>query len=86
MREAQIFVSFQYDVDFSIKELWPDGDAPDIITREAVLDLIKKDGGPNRVVSEWFFPEPNIHIGFAGFDEVGQIKQAEKLFNVKDNA
>jgi hypothetical protein len=45
----------QLDIDFptinvSVDEVWPDGDAPDDITAEAVIEKVKLDG-----VDEFFF-------------------------------
>ena len=55
MKEKQFEISFNIGHIFTIGELWPDGDAPENPTTQDVLDLIKKDGGPNRIISDWNF-------------------------------
>jgi hypothetical protein len=47
--------------DFEVDDLWPDGDAPEVITKEAVQALVDKES-PRRLMDEWFFPLPDIRI------------------------
>lgn len=45
------------DINFSIKEIWPDGDAPVNPTAQDVIDTMKEDCGSIRnLLSEWWFP------------------------------
>lgn len=48
-------ISIQYDMtfDFSIDEVWPDGDAPDNPTVEDVWNVIRECGGPRKVLEDW---------------------------------
>lgn len=61
---AHIHIEIVYGADnLEPYELWPDGDAPDVITEQDVLDLIEKDGGPSRVITDWGFqPEVRVSI------------------------
>ena len=45
MTTKTIHIDFQCAFDFSVEELWPDGDAPDEITPDAVRAVIKDCGG-----------------------------------------
>lgn len=45
MTTKTIHIDFNCAFDFSVEELWPDGDAPDEITPDIVRALIKKAGG-----------------------------------------
>jgi hypothetical protein len=40
-----IHIDFNMAFDFTVEELWPDGDAPDEITPDAVRGLIMSMGG-----------------------------------------
>ena len=60
---TSIHISADMDWDAEIAELWPDGNAPDEITADAVADLIKANGGVRRVLTEWCLVEGmELHI------------------------
>lgn len=46
-------VSISFDYDFSIDELWPNGDAPENPTVQDVVDLINKCGGVSKIICDW---------------------------------
>lgn len=50
-KSFHISVTFNYD--YSIDELWPDGDAPENPTVQDVVDLIKQCGGVRQVLHDW---------------------------------
>lgn len=41
------------EVQLSVSDIWPDGDAPENPTPQDVADLIAKCGGVRAVLSEW---------------------------------
>jgi hypothetical protein len=38
---------------FDVDDLWPDGNAPEKITGDAVMDLIEKEGGLVQALEAW---------------------------------
>ena len=50
---TSIHVSADMEWDAEIAELWPDGDAPDVITADAIVELIETSGGVRRVLRDW---------------------------------
>ena len=46
---------------FEVRDLWPDGDAPDPVTKEAVQELVDKESA-RLLMDDWFFPTPDIFI------------------------
>ena len=51
MKRFQIIFTVEATLDADA--LWPDGDAPEEPTAEAVRELIKSEGGILRVINEW---------------------------------
>ena len=49
----KVLINLDFSASLSVDELWPDGDWPDTITREAVLELINDVGGPEQAIREW---------------------------------
>jgi hypothetical protein len=45
--------SINYDVTYSVEEIWPDGDAPESPTLDDVMAVIVKCGGKRRVLEDW---------------------------------
>ena len=77
MREPRIEIEIEFSCSFAVDELWPDGDAPETIDREAVLALIEQEGW-YRTPSAWGFDKPQVRIGFVRYDLVtGRIKHGE---------
>lgn len=77
--EGRVNITLEFDCSFRLKEIWPDGDVPEVVTREEIMDLLKAEG-LFRVASAWGFPQPQVSIGFTGFDEHGRKRHAEKLW------
>lgn len=50
-KSFKISISFEYD--YSLDELWPDGDAPENPTVQDVVDLIEQCGGVRQVLHDW---------------------------------
>lgn len=50
---TQFFLSYNIEAQFTVDELWPDGDAPEHPTVEDVHRLIEECGGLERVIDEW---------------------------------
>lgn len=46
-------LTYSIMVDFSVDELWPDGDAPENPTADDVEGLIDSCGGWPRIISDW---------------------------------
>lgn len=45
--------SISCDVSLEVKDIWPDGNAPENPTVDDVLAVIKKDGGARRILDDW---------------------------------
>ncbi len=50
---TRITISVSGDFDLAVDEVWPDGDAPEVITAEAVAELMREQGVKSRVLSDW---------------------------------
>lgn len=46
-------VSLSGNVEMSVKEVWPDGDAPDNPTAEDVVEQMKREGTIPRMLENW---------------------------------
>lgn len=53
MNDPKFRISYQMDAVLSVKNLWPDGNAPENPTEEDVLKLIDNDGGILDVIHKW---------------------------------
>lgn len=51
--EPRIMIEFEFIDDLSVKDLWPDGDQPEVIDAAAVVKLIDECGGIGRVIRDW---------------------------------
>ena len=49
----KVLINLDFSASLSVDDLWPDGDWPDTITREAVLELIDDTGGAAQAIREW---------------------------------
>jgi len=58
---GRVFITFDYEVELSFEECFPDG-VPENPTAADVEALIEKDGGPSRVISDWNFDDPTVNI------------------------
>ncbi len=56
MSDKIITITLTRDEDFEVDELWPDGDAPEVIDEKAVRDLIRDHRGAEGI-RDWF-PRP----------------------------
>lgn len=48
-----ICVHIEADIDLTVSDVWPDGDAPEVITAEAVRDVMQGAGPRARVIADW---------------------------------
>lgn len=54
MRQSKGFnFSISADIWLEVKDIWPDGDAPENPTVADVLEVIKKCGGKRDVLTDW---------------------------------
>ena len=49
----KVLINLDFSASLSVDDLWPDGDWPDKITREAVLEMIDDAGGAAQAMREW---------------------------------
>ena len=49
----RIYINLEAETDMTVEELWPDGDAPNVITPEAVQDRLKELGGAATIIADW---------------------------------
>ena len=45
--------SIQADINLTVEQIWPDGDAPENPTVDDVLAVIKHNGGKDRILRDW---------------------------------
>jgi hypothetical protein len=55
MKKFRIMI--ECDVELTVAQLWPDGDAPESPTDDDVLELIEECGGVERVLGDWNLDE-----------------------------
>jgi hypothetical protein len=55
MKKFRIMI--ECDVELTVAQLWPDGDAPENPTDDDVLELIEECGGVERVLGDWNLDE-----------------------------
>ena len=53
MTEPRFRVAIISSDTLTIRQLWPDDNAPEKPTVDDVLQLIRDDGGPDRVLRDW---------------------------------
>lgn len=56
-------ITFTIDAALDADQIWPDGNAPEEPTAEAVREVIESEGGILRVINEW-----NLASRHAGYD------------------
>jgi len=59
MSEPIITITIETEGTFTVEDLWPDGDAPDTIDGQTVLDLIREFGETD-IYLDWGFPKMEI--------------------------
>lgn len=57
----RFLLSFELDVVLRENEIWPDG-SPAVADKEAVLQLIREEGGPVAVMNNWFLGVPDVTV------------------------
>jgi hypothetical protein len=72
--ETVIGINIEFDIDLEIKDVWPDGDAPEVITPAAVIAVIK--AGGFRSVSHWM-QEWDLDVG--GYGQVWVNNDTEEI-------
>ena len=54
-------ITIEGEYDFTVEELWPDGDAPENPTAADVRQLIKDSGGVRAVIRDWGL-DMDLHV------------------------
>jgi hypothetical protein len=62
--QRKFLISFP-DVELSVDEVWPDGDAPEDPTPGDVIEQMRGYGGVTRVISAWQLIE-SLAVGYRG--------------------
>jgi hypothetical protein len=80
--DPRISIEFEFVDYLSVKDLWPDGDQPEVVDANAVVELIDKCGGILRVIRDWGLcrscdvyvrgENPNWHGDDVLFPELGR--------------
>jgi hypothetical protein len=50
---VSINIRIEGDLSMEVRDLWPDGDAPNPITAAAIVALLEKDGSKGHVLRDW---------------------------------
>lgn len=50
---TDIFVVLYLEVPLTVNEVWPDGDAPETVTAEAIIAQMKAGGDKVQVLKDW---------------------------------
>jgi len=75
---VNITVSVVADFDLSVHDIWPDGDAPEVVTAEVVAQRMEADGTKSRVLADWgLFPALDVTVHVNTLNPAW--KQAETL-------
>lgn len=56
MSDHKFFISAEYDGEFGLEQIWPDGDAPENPTAEDVAAVMRQSGGIQTWMMEWNIP------------------------------
>lgn len=51
--DPTITITYEGTVDLKVSDVWPDGDAPDVITADDVVLVMEQSGRKERVLSDW---------------------------------
>ena len=60
MTVTGFIITISYEQEFTFDELWVNGDKPEQPTTDDVLALIRKCGGPARIVEDWNFEAGDV--------------------------
>jgi len=67
----RVFIDVTGWFDLSADEVWPDGDAPDTITAEAVRDVMQACGGKVSTLTDWELLDGlEVHVSVGTGDQV----------------
>jgi hypothetical protein len=50
---VRVAITIEVSATFSVRELWPDGDWPDVVDEDAVRTVIEESGGAEVIVRDW---------------------------------
>lgn len=77
MTEPTIFIDFEGSITLTVAEVWPDGDAPDVITAEAVKQVLLDSGSKRQVMDDWCLLQAvDVSCGVMGRDPDGKVSSA----------
>lgn len=51
--EVTISIHVEADIDMDVRDIWPDGDAPEVISADEVKHLMEHQGSKRRVLDDW---------------------------------
>lgn len=68
--EMRVTMEVTYRDIFTVEELWPDGDWPDDITEDAVLELVEE-YGTDAVIADWNLSETDVLVSVSKPAKVG---------------
>jgi hypothetical protein len=68
MTEQHFTVSVSLDAQLTVKEVWPDGDAPEHPTAEDVAAAMRDYGTKGRTLSDWGLDDVDVEV----WDKVGR--------------
>lgn len=61
-KQTNISIHVEADYNLSVNEIWPDGDAPDEITAEAVKAVMLQSGSRREVLNDWCLDNPTVSV------------------------
>lgn len=77
MSDPTIFIDFEGSIALTVDEVWPDGDAPEIITAEAVKAVLLRGGSKSTVFHDWCLLDAvDVSAGVMSRDDDGKISSA----------
>jgi len=74
LSEPTIFIDFEGSISLTVKEVWPDGDAPEVITAEAVKQAMLACGSKRWVLDAWRLIDAiDVSCGVMQRDDDGKV-------------
>lgn len=72
-----IFIDFEGSITLTVNEVWPDGDAPEVITAEAVKAVLLAGGSKRQVFDDWcLLGAVDVSTGVMSRGDDGKISSA----------
>lgn len=60
---ARIFIELRLDEKLSVDQVWPDGDAPETVDAQAVVEAMESCGSKSVVLSDWnLLPDVEVTV------------------------